>query len=168
MKGEVIGRAYFVGKDVDTDVIIPARYLTTMDPEILKEHLFEDLPYAPKPEEGMNIIVAGKNFGCGSSREHAPIAIGAAGFEAVIAPSFSRIFWRNAINGAAVLPIHCTNKAFYAQVISGDTLKIDVPNGRIYLPNGEVHGFLKFSGIEREIAKAGGLTAYNKGKMGLA
>lgn len=93
------GRVWNFGDDVDTDAIIPARYLTTSDPAELAYHVMEDADKDfPKKVKSGDIIVAGKNFGCGSSREHAPIAIKAAGVQAVIAKSFARIFYRNAFN----------------------------------------------------------------------
>lgn len=93
------GRAWKFGDDIDTDAIIPARYLNTSDPAELAKHCMEDADtgFAGKVKTG-DIIVAGKNFGCGSSREHAPIAIKAAGVACVIAPTFARIFYRNAFN----------------------------------------------------------------------
>ncbi|HIC86937.1 MAG TPA: 3-isopropylmalate dehydratase small subunit, partial [Aquificae bacterium] len=93
------GRAFKFGDDIDTDQIIPARYLNTSDPNELAKHCMEDADptFASKVRKG-DFIVAGKNFGCGSSREHAPLAIKAAGVSAVIAKSFARIFFRNAIN----------------------------------------------------------------------
>jgi len=90
------GRTWRFGADIDTDAIIPARYLNTSDPEELALHVMEDAD--PGFPEKVNIIVADKNFGCGSSREHAPIAIKAAGIGAVVAKSFARIFYRNAFN----------------------------------------------------------------------
>lgn len=164
MKDIIKGKVYVVGNDIDTDVIIPARYLTTMDPNILKEHLFEDLENKKPYEQGMNIIVAGKNFGCGSSREHAPIAIGAAGFESVVAKTFSRIFWRNTVNGAALLPINLgidiTDK-----LKNGDEITIDYKNGNISLPNQKKYDFQPYTKLEKTIIEAGGLTAYNKRKL---
>ena len=96
---ELSGKAWKYGDDVDTDVIIPARYLNTSDPAELARHCMEDIDasFAAKVAPG-DFIVAGKNFGCGSSREHAPIAIKASGASAVIARSFARIFYRNAFN----------------------------------------------------------------------
>ena len=99
------GTVHRYGRDVDTDVIIPARYLNTSDPAELAKHCLEDLDatFVEKVNPG-DIIVAEENFGCGSSREHAPIAIKAAGVDAVIAKSFARIFYRNSINtGLAIL-----------------------------------------------------------------
>ncbi|MCD7782256.1 MAG: 3-isopropylmalate dehydratase small subunit [Methanosphaera sp.] len=99
MDNDITGSVLKLGDDIDTDSILPGRYLTLSKPEDLGEHVMEgyDLHYKDKIEEG-NIIVAGSNFGCGSSREHAPIALKAAGIKAVVAKSFARIFYRNAIN----------------------------------------------------------------------
>ena len=96
---KIMGRAWIYGDNVDTDVIIPARYLSTSDPSELALHCMEDIDasFATSVAKG-DVIVAGANFGCGSSREHAPIAIKAAGVSCVVAPSYARIFQRNAIN----------------------------------------------------------------------
>jgi 3-isopropylmalate/(R)-2-methylmalate dehydratase small subunit len=123
------GKAFRLGDNVDTDVIIPARYLTTFDPEVLKLHCLEDLDpgFAAKVRPG-DMIVAGANFGCGSSREHAPLAIKAVGVSVVIARSFARIFYRNAINiGLPIL--ECAEAA--AAAADGDELEVDLAAGRI-------------------------------------
>ena len=108
------GTAFRYGRDIDTDVIIPARYLNTSDPAELAKHCLEDLDptFVNRVEKG-DIIVADENFGCGSSREHAPVAIKAAGVSVVIAKSFARIFYRNAING--VVRDETTGATFQAQ-----------------------------------------------------
>lgn len=165
-KDIIKGKVYVVGDDIDTDVIIPARYLTTMDPNVLKEHLFEDLENKRPYEGGMNVIVSGKNFGCGSSREHAPIAIGAVGFEAVVAKTFSRIFWRNAINGAALLPVNL-GVDITDKLENGDEIIVDYKKELIILPNQEKYGFNPYTKLEKDIIEAGGLTAYNKRRLGL-
>ena len=124
------GRAFKYGDNVDTDVIIPARYLNTSDPEELARHCMEDIDknFVSTARKG-DIIVANKNFGCGSSREHAPIAIKAAGISCVIAKTFARIFYRNAFNIG--LPILECDKA--AEDISdGDMLEIDLSTGSIH------------------------------------
>jgi 3-isopropylmalate/(R)-2-methylmalate dehydratase small subunit len=123
------GRAWKFGTDVDTDVIIPARYLKTSDPKELAKHCMEDADpeFARKVAIG-DIIVAGNNFGCGSSREHAPIAIKAAGISCVVAASFARIFYRNAFNlGLLILESPEASES----VQSGDELEIDVAAGTI-------------------------------------
>ncbi len=123
------GKAWKFGEDVDTDAIIPARYLNTSDPEELAKHCMEDADagFVAKMAPG-DIIVAGKNFGCGSSREHAPIAIKAAGVSCVIAPSFARIFYRNAFNMG--LPIFESPEAA-SDVREGDELEVDAGTGNI-------------------------------------
>ena len=117
------------GDNVDTDVIIPARYLNTTDEKELASHCFEDLDrdFTSKVKD-RKIVVAGENFGCGSSREHAPLSIKASGVKAVIASSFARIFYRNAINiGLPVL----VNPEAAAEINDGDELEIDLDKGRI-------------------------------------
>lgn len=132
MKGQPMkysGKTWKFGDHVDTDVIIPARYLTTSDPKELGRHCLEDADpdFVKKIHKG-DIIVAGRNFGSGSSREHAPIAIKAAGISCVIAESFARIFYRNAINMG--LPIFESPEA--SQVIqAGDTLAVNARTGVI-------------------------------------
>ncbi|MCL2324780.1 MAG: 3-isopropylmalate dehydratase small subunit, partial [Actinomycetia bacterium] len=123
------GTVHKYGRDVDTDVIIPARYLNSSDPRELASHCLEDLDpeFARKVEAG-DLIVAGENFGCGSSREHAPLAIKTAGVSIVIAKSFARIFYRNAINIG--LPIMECPSAVDG-INSGDTVLVDADSGRI-------------------------------------
>jgi 3-isopropylmalate/(R)-2-methylmalate dehydratase small subunit len=123
------GKAWKFGADIDTDAIIPARYLNTSAPEELALHCMEDADpeFAQKISPG-DVIVADKNFGCGSSREHAPIAIKAAGVSCVIAASFARIFYRNAFNMG--LPI-LESPAAAADVVTGDHLEIDLASGII-------------------------------------
>lgn len=127
MKAE--GRVLKYGDNVDTDVIIPARYLNTSVPEELAKHCMEDLDktFVSRVKKG-DIIVAGKNFGCGSSREHAPIAIKASGVSCVIAPTFARIFYRNAINIGLPI-IECAEAAEGIQEV--DTVQIDFDSGLI-------------------------------------
>jgi 3-isopropylmalate/(R)-2-methylmalate dehydratase small subunit len=123
------GKAWLFGDNIDTDVIIPARYLMTTDPAELAKHCMEDLDpgFAASVQAG-DVMVAGNNFGCGSSREHAPIAIKGAGVSVVIANSFARIFYRNAINiGLPIL--ECAEAV--AAVQAGDTLRVDLASGRI-------------------------------------
>jgi 3-isopropylmalate/(R)-2-methylmalate dehydratase small subunit len=121
------GKAWKYGDDVDTDVIIPARYLNTSDPAELARHCMEDIDadFASKVSPG-DFIVAGKNFGCGSSREHAPIAIKASGASAVIARSFARIFYRNAFNMG--LPIFESPEAADG-IDAGDRVSVDMERG---------------------------------------
>jgi 3-isopropylmalate dehydratase small subunit len=123
------GKAWKFGADIDTDAIIPARYLNTSDPEELAKHCMEDADpeFAQKVSAG-DIIVAERNFGCGSSREHAPIAIKAAGVGCVIAASFARIFYRNAFNMG--LPILESPEAS-ADIVTGENLELDLSTGVI-------------------------------------
>ncbi len=123
------GRVWKFGDNIDTDAIIPARYLTTSDPEALATHCMEDAdPEFVKKISAGDIIVAGENFGCGSSREHAPIAIKAAGISCVIAKSFARIFYRNAFNIG--LPIF-ESKDLWDKVSNGQEIEVDGDNGLI-------------------------------------
>ena len=125
-----MGFTYKYGDNVDTDVIIPARYLNTSDPNELAKHCMEDIDtdFAGKVRDG-DIIVADKNFGCGSSREHAPIAIKAAGIKCVIACSFARIFFRNCINIG--LPIMECPEAV-EKISAGDDVDVDFKTGQIF------------------------------------
>jgi 3-isopropylmalate/(R)-2-methylmalate dehydratase small subunit len=123
------GKAWKFGTDVDTDAIIPARYLNTSDPKELAKHCMEDAdPEFPQKVSPGDIIVAETNFGCGSSREHAPIAIKAAGISCVVAASFARIFYRNAFNmGLLILE----SPEASADIVTGDELEIDLTAGTI-------------------------------------
>ncbi len=123
------GRVHKYGDNVDTDVIIPARYLNTSDPKELAEHCMEDIDkeFVSKAKEG-DLIVADKNFGCGSSREHAPIAIKASGISCVIAETFARIFYRNSINIGLPI-IECKEAA--AGISDGDEVSVDFDTGII-------------------------------------
>ncbi len=150
------GTAHRFGADVDTDLIIPARYLTTSDPAELAKHAMEDADpeFVTKVRRG-DVIVAGKNFGCGSSREHAPIAIREAGVACVIAKSFARIFYRNAFNTG--LPILESAEAVDATV-SGHELEVDVETGRITnLTTGRTFEARPIPPFMMEILKDGGL-----------
>ncbi|MDI6725487.1 MAG: 3-isopropylmalate dehydratase small subunit [Smithellaceae bacterium] len=151
------GKAWKFDDNIDTDVIIPARYLTTSDPAILARHCMEDADplFVSKIKAG-DIIVAGENFGCGSSREHAPIAIKAAGISCVIARSFARIFYRNAFNMG--LPIFEAPDLWQA-VNDGQEIEIDGDRGLIRLGMIEI----KTSPIPpfmQELIEAGGLMKY--------
>ncbi len=123
------GAAHIFGADVDTDAIIPARYLNVSEPSLLAEHCMEDIdPEFRKRVKGGDVIVATTNFGCGSSREHAPIAIKACGISCVIAHSFARIFFRNSINIGLPL-LECPEAV--ESCAAGDILEIDLTGGRI-------------------------------------
>ncbi len=153
---KITARALTYGDNVDTDVIIPARYLNTSDPHELAKHCMEDIDkdFTSKVKPG-DIIVGGKNFGCGSSREHAPIAIKYSGIACVIAKSFARIFYRNAVNtGLAIIEY---DKA----IADGDSVEIDFDNGRIKnLTTGEEGTFTPFPVFLQGIISAGGLMSY--------
>jgi 3-isopropylmalate/(R)-2-methylmalate dehydratase small subunit len=150
------GKVWKFGDDVDTDVIIPARYLLTHDPKELAEHVMEDIDptFAGQVEEG-DIIVAGKNFGCGSSREHAPIAIKGAGVSVVLAKSYARIFYRNAINIG--LPIvECPEAIDDAE--TGDILEVDTDEGVVInTRTGKSYDATQHSPYVQEIIRQGGL-----------
>ena len=157
------GIVHKYGDHVDTDVIIPARYLATQDPKELASHCMEDIDkdFIHKVHEG-DIMVAGANFGCGSSREHAPIAIKAAGVSCVIAASFARIFYRNAINiGLAILECPAASAAIEA----GDTVSVDFDTGVITdETKGETFQAEPFPEFIKDIMAKGGLMASLKAK----
>jgi len=150
------GRVFKYQDNVDTDVIIPARYLNTFDPQELAAHCLEDLdPEFSKKVQAGDIIVAGKNFGCGSSREHAPLAIKAAGVSCVIAATFARIFYRNAINIG--LPILECPEAV-AGTEAGDELEVDFDRGIIVnLTKNQTFQAEPFPEFMKEIMAADGL-----------
>jgi 3-isopropylmalate/(R)-2-methylmalate dehydratase small subunit len=158
------GTAHRYGRDVDTDVIIPARYLNSSDPKELAKHCMEDLDveFVSKVRPG-DVLVAEENFGCGSSREHAPIAIKEAGISVVIASSFARIFYRNAINTG--LPIVESPEAV-AAIKDGDRVAVDADSGTITdLTTGDVFTAQPFPPFIRGIIERGGLIAAVKEKV---
>ena len=147
------GNALCYGDNVDTDVIIPARYLNTSDPKELAAHCMEDIDrdFLSKVKPG-DIIAAGRNFGCGSSREHAPLALKTAGISCVVAKSFARIFYRNAINIG--LPIIVCDGAFS----NGDNLTVDLTAGTLEnKTTGKRYTFPPFPPFLQKIIEAGGL-----------
>ena len=158
------GTVYRCGRDIDTDVIIPARYLTTSDPAELAKHCMEDLDtqFASKISQG-DIIVAEENFGCGSSREHAPIAIKAAGIDVVIAKSFARIFYRNSINiGLAIM--ECPEAV--DAISNGDVVFVDATTGVITdETTGQSFQAQPFPRFLQEIIQAGGLVKRWQAKL---
>lgn len=159
----VKGRVFKYDDNVDTDVIIPARYLNSADPDHLKAHCMEDIDpsFAGKVRPG-DMIVAGKNFGCGSSREHAPIAIKASGVSLVIAADFARIFYRNSINVG--LPILECPEA-YDKISADDEIEVDFESGTIYnITKGEQYKAKPFPEFIRKIIDCGGLVGYTKNK----
>lgn len=151
------------GDNVDTDVIIPARYLNTIDKKELASHCMEDLDttFTQRVKPG-DIMVAGENFGCGSSREHAPIAIKASGIDCVIAKTFARIFYRNAINiGLPIL--ECPEAS--EKIQDGDEVSIDFDSGVITNETkGETYQALPFPDFIKDIMAKGGLIAQISGK----
>lgn len=157
------GKVHKFGADIDTDVIIPARYLNTFDPMELAAHCMEDAdPDFPQKVKAGDIIVAAKNFGCGSSREHAPIAIKGAGVSCVIASSFARIFYRNAINTG--LPI-LESEAAVEGIKAGDEVEVDLESGQIKnLSSGAEFQAIPFPEFMQGIMAKGGLINYIKEK----
>ena len=162
MKAE--GKVFKYGNDIDTDVIIPARYLNTIDPKELAKHCMEDMDknFIINAKEG-DIIVALKNFGCGSSREHAPIAIKAAGISCVIAKSYARIFYRNSFNIG--LPILECEEACN-KIIEGDEISVDFKTGQIInKTKGEIYQAEPFPEFIQQLIVQGGLIGYVKNKL---
>lgn len=159
------GFAHKYGDHIDTDVIIPARLLNNPDPDFLAKHCMEDIDaeFAGRVKKG-DVMVGGLNFGCGSSREHAPVAIKAAGISCVIAENFARIFFRNAINiGLPVM--ECPEAARDAQ--TGDELEIDLDKGAIRnITKGKSYTAAAFPEFMQGIISAGGLVEYTKAKLG--
>ena len=158
------GPVFKYGDNIDTDVIIPARYLNTQRPAELAAHCMEDIDatFAQKVQPG-DIIVGGANFGCGSSREHAPIAIRACGVSCVIAPSFARIFYRNAINiGFPIL--ECPKAA--AEIANGDQVSVDFATGTITdETTGKTYHATAFPPFIQKIIAHGGLLSYLKARQ---
>jgi 3-isopropylmalate/(R)-2-methylmalate dehydratase small subunit len=158
------GKVHKYGANVDTDAIIPARYLNVSDPAELAKHCMEDIDedFVKRAQPG-DIIMATTNFGCGSSREHAPIAIKAAGISCIIAKSFARIFFRNAINIG--LPLLECDKAV-DKTEAGDTLEVDLSNGRIKnMTKGTEFEAKAYPDFMGELIAAGGLVEYTKRRL---
>ena len=157
------GLVHRYGDNVDTDVIIPARYLNTASHSELAAHCMEDIDkdFVKKVKPG-DIMVAGKNFGCGSSREHAPIAIKASGISCVIAPTFARIFYRNAINIGLPI-IECPEAA--KGIEAGDEVEVDFDSGKIYdRTKGTEYQGQPFPEFMQKLIAAGGLVNYTNSK----
>jgi len=149
------GRVWTFGDDISTDHIIAGKYLGTTDPKVFAEHAFEsvDPTWAKKVQRG-DMIVAGANFGCGSSREQAPVALKTLGISAILANSFARIFFRNAINlGFPV--VECAG--LRDRVKTGDTIELDLAEGEIRIPSGQTLKFTPLPANVLEILEAGGL-----------
>ena len=158
MKGRVIK---YEQDSIDTDVILPGQYLKLHDHDELGEHAMEGLdPNFHSKVKEANIIVTGKNFGCGSSREHAPIAISACGIKAVLALSFARIFYRNSVDGAYLLPIEIDEKT-YSRISEKDELEIDTSKNEIKnITKNEKYPMKPFPDLISKIIEAGGLFKY--------
>ncbi len=184
MQATITGKAYVLGDNVDTDQIIPAQYLT-FNPAIAEEYKQFGkyaLSSVPPAQAGLpkghvpfhtrdefvsdyQIIVAGKNFGCGSSREHAPIALDAAGIKAVVAEFYARIFFRNAVNGGYLVPLECPDR-LYERICTGDELRIDVAASVLSNLTTREEWKLKPLGDVAPILEAGGVFSYAK-KVGM-
>src|SRR4051812_33751936 len=180
----IAGKAYVLGDNVDTDQIIPAQYLTLNPavPEEYRQFGKYALSSVPPSQSGLpkggipfhtdddfispyKIVVAGKNFGCGSSREHAPIALHAAGIQAVVAEFYARIFFRNAVNGGYLIPFECSDR-LCEQICTGDELSIDVQNAVLENKTTGDRWHLKPLGDVAPIIEAGGVFPYAK-KVGM-
>lgn len=158
------GKVWKFGDNIDTDAIIPARYLNTSDPAELAKHVMEDADkdFPSKVQEG-DLIIAEANFGCGSSREHAPIAIKAAGIQAVIAKSFARIFYRNAFNIG--LPIFESEEAS-DKISQGDEIEVDADKGVIKnITKSEEYSAKPIPPFMQELIAAGGLVEWTKNRI---
>ncbi len=162
-KANIDGKVWRFGKDIDTDLIIAARYLNTSVAEELAKHVMEDADpeFVSKMSAG-DIIVAGENFGCGSSREHAPIALKAAGVAAIIAPTFARIFYRNAFNMG--LPIFELPES--AEISEGDEISVDMNNGTITnKTTSKTYNFTPIPPFMQELIDAGGLMNFAQNEI---
>jgi 3-isopropylmalate/(R)-2-methylmalate dehydratase small subunit len=160
------GKVWKYGDNIDTDVIIPARYLVTTDPQQLAQHCMEDADtsFAKNVQPG-DVMVGGANFGCGSSREHAPISIKGAGISCIVAESFARIFFRNAINIG--LPIMESPEAA-RDAQAGDTLQINLTTGVITnTRTGKTYQAKPFPPFVLDIIQAGGLVEYTRNTLGI-
>jgi 3-isopropylmalate/(R)-2-methylmalate dehydratase small subunit len=162
MESSIQGRVFKFGDNINSDVIIPGRYMIYIDPEKLGQHAFEVLgPEFPAKLRGFDILVAGRNFGCGSAREQAATAIIGLGIKAVVACSFARTFYRNAINDG--LPIvECP--ALYSFVQEDDRIRIELSEGKLYHGEQE-HSFPRMPDSVRQILESGGLAPYLKTQL---
>ena len=162
-KANIDGKVWTFGKDIDTDLIIAARYLNTSVPEELAKHVMEDSDpeFVSKMSRG-DVIVAGENFGCGSSREHAPIALKAAGVAAIIAPTFARIFYRNAFNMG--LPIFELPES--SEISEGDEISVDMNAGTITnKTTNKTYNFTPIPEFMQELIDAGGLMNFAENEV---
>ena len=160
---KIAGKILKLGDDVNTDLIIPGHYLSIHDPRELAKHIFEDLEidFPSKLRAGCNLILAGSAFGSGSSREQAVTGLKAAGIKAILAKSFGRIFYRNAIN-EGIPVVECPE--VYEVLQSGDDVEIDLEGGKVLTRRGEFH-FHPWMEAVREILQRGGLTPYVKAML---
>ena len=158
---QLSGKVWHFGDNIDTDLIIAARYLNTSDPKELAKHVMEDIdPQFVNKVKAGDIIVAGENFGCGSSREHAPIALKAAGVSAVVAKSFARIFYRNAFNmGLPIFELDESN-----EIKEGDIISISMESGEIK-NSAKTYKFTPIPPFMQELLSCGGLINYAKVEM---
>jgi len=158
MKGKVIK---YEQDNIDTDVILPGPYLKLHEHAELAEHAMEGMdPDFHSKVKNANIIVTGKNFGCGSSREHAPIALSASGIEAILALSFARIFYRNSVDGAYLLPIEIDEKT-YSSISENDELEIDTSKNEIKnITKNQSYSMKPFPDLIGKIISAGGIFRY--------
>jgi 3-isopropylmalate/(R)-2-methylmalate dehydratase small subunit len=162
-KANINGKVWRFGKDIDTDLIIAARYLNTSEPEKLAKHVMEDADpeFVTKMSQG-DVIVAGDNFGCGSSREHAPIALKAAGVAAVIAPTFARIFYRNSFNMG--LPIFELKES--AEINEGDSVSVDMDAGTVTNnTTNKTYNFTPIPDFMQKLIDAGGLMNFAQNEV---
>lgn len=163
MNSKFTGKAWVYGDNIDTDVIIPARYLITSERSELAKHCMEDIDkgFANEVREG-DIVIGGNNFGCGSSREHAPLALQGAGVSCIIANSFARIFFRNAINvGLPILECDVAGK-----IAKGDEVEVDIESGVIInKTNGTRFQAKAFPQFLQELINEGGLLPYVKKRL---
>jgi 3-isopropylmalate/(R)-2-methylmalate dehydratase small subunit len=178
MQSLIVGKAYVLGDNIDTDQIIPAQYLTFNPaiPEEYRQFGKYALSSVPPSQAGLprghvpfhtddafvspyRVIIGGKNFGCGSSREHAPVALDAAGVEAVVAESYARIFFRNAVNGGYLVPFECLDR-LCERISTGDEVRIDAPAHRLVNLTTGLEYLLKPLGEVAPILEAGGLFPY--------
>lgn len=149
--------------NIDTDVILPGPYLKIHAHDELSKHAMEgiDIDFSKKVSKG-DFLLAGNNFGCGSSREHAPIALSHSGISAVIAPSFARIFYRNCVDGGYLLPLE-VQKSTLEQISDKDTLEIDIENNQIHdVTNGKKFSISPFPSLIKKIIDCGGLMYYKE------
>jgi 3-isopropylmalate dehydratase small subunit len=162
VKNELKGKLYKFGDNVNSDIIIPGRYLIYIEPDKLAEHAFEVLGSDfPSKLRNFDILVAGRNFGCGSAREQAVTAIIGLGIKAVVAVSFARTFYRNAINSGLTI-IECPE--LYPAALDGDELQIDVSAGEIRHGH-TTYNFPKFPDSMRRLLELGGLAEYLKSQL---